>query len=182
MSNSIGAIEFISISKGIEVANEMIKNVDTELLYSRTLCPGKYITIISGNAAEVQDSIETGRDLGEGYVIDSYVINAVDESIIRGFKNKYLTKEINNAMAVVETSKICAGIKSLDTALKTSDITLQKLNLGFGIGGKLIYIVTGSLSNLEYATTEGKRVLDEKDTISVAIIPSPEPQLIKHLI
>ncbi|MDO7203366.1 BMC domain-containing protein [Paraclostridium bifermentans] len=57
----------------------------------------------------------------------------------------------------METSKVCAGLRALDKTLKSSDTTIIKLQLSFAIGGKLVYIVCGSLSSVNYGIDEGKK-------------------------
>ncbi|WP_254171498.1 BMC domain-containing protein, partial [Clostridioides difficile] len=42
------AIEFKSIAKGIEVSNEMIKKSSVDVLYLKSICPGKFLIIVGG--------------------------------------------------------------------------------------------------------------------------------------
>ena len=45
MKKSIGALEFRSISKGIEVSNEVVKKAFVEVSYLKSICPGKFFLI-----------------------------------------------------------------------------------------------------------------------------------------
>lgn len=181
MNHSIGALEFRSISKGIEVSNEVVKKANVEIIYMRTICPGKFIVIISGNEGEVNEAIDYGVLLSDKSLIDSFKVHAVNLSIIDAFKNQYGDRTVNGAVGIMETNKVCAGIKALDMSLKSSDVKLIKLHLAFGIGGKLVYFISGSLSNVEYGISEGIRTLDANDTANVSIIRSPSDELLKHL-
>ena len=49
MSKAIGMIEFKTVSAGITAADAMVKTADVELLEAQTVCPGKYIALISGS-------------------------------------------------------------------------------------------------------------------------------------
>lgn len=49
MKNSIGLLEFKSIAKGIEVTDALMKGSRVELVLSNAICPGKYITLVTGN-------------------------------------------------------------------------------------------------------------------------------------
>lgn len=182
MNKSIGSIEFRSIAKGIEVSNEMVKKSYVDILYLKSICPGKFIIIISGDTGEVNTAIEYGLSISQGFVVDSFVINSVHESIISALKNKYESITEVNCIGVMETSKVCAGLKALDKTLKSSDTTIIKLQLSFAIGGKLVYIVCGSLSSVNYGIDEGKKELKDKDVIQALVMPHVDEKIIKHLI
>lgn len=182
MNKSIGAIEFRSIAKGIEVSNEMIKKSSVEVLYLKSICPGKFLIIIAGETSYINESIDYGLTKGSGYIVDSFVINAVSLDIINGLKNKYKKLESITSIGVVETNKVCAGLRALDKTLKSSDVSLVKLQLSFAIGGKLVYIVSGNLSDLDYGIDEGTKILDKKDIVNISIIPYVDNQIIKNLI
>lgn len=182
MNKSIGAIEFKSIAKGIEVSNEMVKKSFVEILYLKSICPGKFLIIICGETSYVNECINYGTELGEEYIIDSFLINSISREIINGFKNKYEKLDTINSIGVVETSKVCAGIKMLDKTLKSSDVALVKLQLSFAIGGKLVYIVAGNLSSIEHSLEESKKVVKEKEIIYTTTIPSVDEEIIKSLI
>jgi PduT-like ethanolamine utilization protein len=182
MSKSIGAIEFKSIAKGIEISNDMVKKSFVDILYLKSICPGKFLIIVAGDTCQVNECINYGVDNGIEYIVDNFIINSVHEDIVNGFKYKY--KPINNitSIGVMESTKVCAGIKSLDKALKSSDVVLIKLQLSFAIGGKLVYIVAGELSSVEVGIKEGESILNPKEIVNISIIPSVDRQIIKKLI
>lgn len=135
MNKSIGAIEFKSIAKGIEVSNEMIKKSSVDVLYLKSICPGKFLIIVGGETSYINECVDYGIKLGEGYIVDNFVINAISQEILDGFKNKYQKLDSIVSIGVVESSKVCAGIKMLDKTLKSGDLVLVKLQLSFAIGG-----------------------------------------------
>lgn len=182
MNKSIGAIEFKSIAKGIEVSNEMIKKSSVDVLYLKSICPGKFLIIVGGETSYINECVDYGIKLGEGYIVDNFVINAISQEILDGFKNKYQKLDSIVSIGVVESSKVCAGIKMIDKTLKSGDLVLVKLQLSFAIGGKLVYIVAGDLSSLEYALKESENVVREKEVIYKTVIPSVDSQIIKSLI
>ena len=56
MQRAIGMVEFTSIARGIYVADQMVKVSEVEIVSSTTSCPGKYITIVTGDVAAVETS------------------------------------------------------------------------------------------------------------------------------
>ncbi len=72
--NSIGLIEMGSIASGMQAADMMLKTSEVELVISRTICSGKYMTLIAGDVAAVNSAVSNAVDtIGFG-VIDHFVI------------------------------------------------------------------------------------------------------------
>ena len=79
--NSIGLIELGSIASGIQAADIMLKTSEVELMISRTICSGKYMTLISGDVAAVTSAVDNAvNTIGFG-VIDQFVIPNVHPTI-----------------------------------------------------------------------------------------------------
>ena len=49
MSKAIGMIEFKTTATGITAADAMVKTSEVEIVEAQTVCPGKYIAIITGD-------------------------------------------------------------------------------------------------------------------------------------
>lgn len=182
MNKSIGSLEFRSISRGIEVTNEIVKKSSVEIIYLKNICPGKFIVIVTGDEGAVSEAITYGLDLGEGAIVDSFILHAISDAVIMGIRNKYDGHQVSGAIGVMETNKVCAGIKALDKTLKESDVTLLKMQLAFAIGGKFVYIVTGSLSSIQYGFEQAKNVLDKGELGHCSIIPAPSQEMLKYLL
>ena len=172
--NSIGSIEFRSICKGIEVSNEMVKRNGVDVSYAKSICPGKFLIIFSGDTSDVEDAVKLGLELGDKFVVDHFVINRVHDQIVNALKNKYETKDIDGkAVGVVETNKVCSGIRALDKSLKSGDVNLIKLQIAFAIGGKVVYMVSGSVSSIEHSIDSALEILEPRDVVMTSVIPSP---------
>ncbi|MPQ42896.1 BMC domain-containing protein [Clostridium tarantellae] len=182
MSKSIGAIEFRSISKGIEVCDEIVKKAFVKISYMKSICPGKFLIIVNGDVGEVETAIEYGKEVGKKHIVDSFIINSVHKDIVHALKNKYDSKEVKSAIGIMETYKVCSGITALNKTLKTNDVRLIKLQLAFGIGGKLVYIISGDLSSVRDGLEEGKKAILEKEIVNMSILPSPHYEVIKNLV
>lgn len=180
MNRSLGAIEFKSIGNGIKVTDTVLKKASVELIYFKSICPGRLLTIVCGNEGEVKEAIEAGLEEGEGTIIDSFVLNAVHIQIIDALKNKCKKYE-SNAIGIVETSSVCSGIRALDKVLKEASVDVIRLKLAFGVGGKLIFIISGDVSDIENGFIILNNSINTKKIINISVIPSPDLQLISML-
>lgn len=181
MNKSIGALEFRSISKGIEVSDYMIKKSNVELIFFKNICPGKFLSIISGNEGEVKEAIDCGIEISQGYAVDKFVLNAVHDDIIKGLKNKYNIRS-KGAFGILETNSVCSGIQALDKAVKYSNVSIVKMQLAFCIGGKFVSIVSGEVSEVENGIKVAKESIDEKKIVNISVIPSPDSAIISMFI
>lgn len=182
MNKSIGALEFRSISKGIEISDQIVKKANIEILYCKTICPGKFLVIVTGDEGAVDEAIDYGAEKAEKTLVDRFKLHAVSPVIIDAFKNKYEKKEIVDAIGIIETNKVCTGIVALDRVLKASDVKLVKMQMALCISGKLVFTVTGAVSSIEYGFLEAKMVLSAHEYANAAIIPSPSKEIKKYLV
>ena len=58
MSKAIGMIEFKTTATGITAADAMVKTSDVEIVEAQTVCPGKYIAIITGDLSAVKAAVD----------------------------------------------------------------------------------------------------------------------------
>ena len=58
MSKAIGMIEFKTTATGITAADAMVKTSDVEIVEAQTVCPGKYIAIITGCLLYTSDAAD----------------------------------------------------------------------------------------------------------------------------
>ena len=61
MSKAIGMIEFKTTATGVTAADAMVKTSDVEIVEAQTVCPGKYIAIITGDLSAVKAAVDTAE-------------------------------------------------------------------------------------------------------------------------
>jgi len=57
----LGVLEFNSIAVGIKAMDEMAKAAPVKIIEAKTVCPGKYVVIITGDVASVDASLTSGK-------------------------------------------------------------------------------------------------------------------------
>src|SRR5512144_1485854 len=94
--NSIGLIELSSIAAGFLVADAMLKAADVELLLSRSICSGKYMTMVRGDVAAVTSSVEAGRAVSRGFVIDTFVIANLHDAVFPAIYGSNVVEDLES--------------------------------------------------------------------------------------
>lgn len=142
---SIGIAEFFSIAEGIETLDKFLKEVNVDVYKAGTTCPGKYYFIVIGDT----ESINTGLN-SLSCEQTKIAISGVSEEILNVIKNKN-SKKIKSSIGIFEFSNISESLYSLDGVLKKTNVEVLKLVLGYGIGGKSYYVITGNIDSIEEA-------------------------------
>lgn len=182
MKHSIGLLELNSIAKGIEAADFMFKAASVNLMFSRAVCPGKFIILIDGDVGSVKTSIQTGIETGKNFVVDSLVIPNVHPQLIAAINSSTAIEKVD-ALGVIEYFSIASAVIGADAAAKTGQIDLIEVRLGMGIGGKSFITLCGSVSSVEEAVKAGVRDAAEKGMlIHSCVIPSPSVEVFERLL
>ena len=95
MSRAIGMIEFKTTPAGITAADAMVKTSEVEIVEAQTVCPGKYIAIITGDLSAVKAAVDTAVTTYEDKCIDSFVLGNPHESIFPAIYGTTQVEEIS---------------------------------------------------------------------------------------
>ena len=179
MGNAIGMIELNSIAQGIEVCDFMVKAAQVELVRSSTICPGKYVIIISGDVGDVTASMDMGKKHGAEYIVDTLLIPNIHSQLIPAI---CMTTQVETqgAVGVLEFFSVASSIVAADTAAKAANITLIEVRIGFAIGGKGYVTLTGDVGAVRAAVEAAKK--NAEFLVNAVVIPRPSPKLFQSLL
>lgn len=182
MNKSIGLLEFKSIAKGIEVADEILKAADVELVMSTPICPGKYIIIISGRVGSVNTGISVGQKLGGFYLIDTYNIPNIHNAVLPALTGTTDIEKVRD-IGIIETMSAISSIKMADIAVKSSNIDLIEVRIARGLGGKGFLVMTGEISSINSAVKACQNgMADQGEILCASILSSPTKDILDHVL
>lgn len=179
---AIGLVEFISIARGIEATDEMVKVADVDLLLSRTVCSGKYITMIGGEVAGVERSIDVGVEVAGETLVDQFILPNVHPSVIPSITATTPVEDLRS-LGVIETFSVAASIVAADTAVKAASVELIEIRAAIGLGGKSFVILNGDVSDIRTAVERGvERAREDGTLVYSIVIPAPRKELLDALL
>jgi microcompartment protein CcmL/EutN len=180
--SAIGIIETSSIAKGFEISDSILKAANVELVVNRTICPGKYMVLISGSVDAVQASIESGIRTAAHTLVDHFVIPNVHPSVFPAISGVGHLPELR-ALGVVESFSVASIIEAADAAVKATNIQLVTLHLAMAIGGKGFVTFTGDVASVEEAARIASAVIEKKGLlVERAVIAAPRKELLSEFI
>ena len=165
MSKAIGMIEFKTTSTGVTAADAMVKTSEVEIVEAQTVCPGKYIAIITGDLSAVKAAVDTAVTTYEDKCIDSFVLGNPHESIFPAIYGTTQVEDIS-ALGILETYDAASIIEAADQAAKTAIVDLIELRIAKGMCGKSYMMITGEVSAVEASIDRAKELVAAKGTLS----------------
>ncbi|MEG1432278.1 MULTISPECIES: BMC domain-containing protein [Eubacterium] len=177
MKKAIGFIEFKSIPIGIEATDQMLKSGNVDLISATPLCPGKYVTLISGDVGAVRSSIKNGEHVGGIYVLESHVIPNIHKDVLPALLGAGEVEEVKS-LGIIETINAISSIVVADAAVKSSNVDLIEIRIARGLGGKGYVLLTGEVSSVKTAVKAAQVEMEEYGVItSYSVIPSPHKDI-----
>lgn len=182
MADSIGLVELKSIAKGILSADEMTKAGNVTLLQAMSLCPGKFIVVVSGNVSDVESAVSAGKIAGGESVIDSFVLPYVHRDVIPAIAGTTKIEKVKS-IGVIETFSIASAVVAGDISAKTAEVKLIEIRLARGMGGKSYVTMTGETSDVQSAVDAGKKFAEKEGLlVSSVVIPNPTKDVIEKIL
>jgi microcompartment protein CcmL/EutN len=173
----LAALEFSSIAIGIKALDEMVKVAPIKIIDARTICPGKYIIIFSGDVASVEYSYNKGLEIGEKLIVDSLYLPMIHQDVLAAI-GKVVVSEEWNSIGIIETMSVTSSIEAADAAAKMGNVRVIEVRLAIGFGGKSYLKIMGDLHSVQAAMDAGTEKAKAKGLLCLdTIIAQPHKEI-----
>ena len=152
-------IEFGSIAAGIQAADAMVKRAPIRVIQAGTVQPGKYLVLVGGLTADVEESLAAGREVGGEAILDIVYLPQVHPGVVEALRGSR-SPQATDALGVLETNSVAAAIRAADAGIKGAEVELVEVRLADGLGGKGIVLYSGLVADVEIAVALGVGSLD----------------------
>jgi microcompartment protein CcmL/EutN len=179
MPAAIALIELSSIARGHVVADAMLKRAPVALLRADFVSPGKFLVLVEGEVAAVDEAFRRGIDVAGDRLVDKLFLPQPHDELGPAVRGQASARGgvVVDALGVVETGTVAATIVGADAATKAAAVRITEMQLGRGIGGKAFFTVTGPLAEVEAAVEAATSVLEAAAVNATEIIPAPHEDL-----
>ena len=173
---ALALIEFDSIAAGIQAGDAMAKKAPITRIVAGTVQPGHYLVLISGEVADVDESLKAGRDLGGASVVDTVFLPHVHPAVVTAITGGRDVRS-GASLGVIETATVPAAIRSADAGVKGAQVALLEIRLADGLHGKGLTLFTGDVSDVEAAIEIGLGVIEPGNVIRQVVIAQLHPEM-----
>ncbi|MCK6549677.1 BMC domain-containing protein [Myxococcota bacterium] len=178
---AIACLELATIARGIVVLDQMAKRAETKIVAARTISPGRYLILLSGTVAEVEEAVDAGLDWAKEDLVDHVVIRDPADALRDALKSAP-EPAFGESLMIIETATVTTALLAADRTLKGAEVRLLELRLGAGLGGKGLFTLTGELHMIEAAKDILEAAVPMERVVRVELIAQPHPDLPKHLL
>ena len=154
MEPAVCLLEFSSIARGIEAGDVMIKRAPLQVIRAGTVHPGKYLVLVGGLTADVEEALEAGREVAGAALVDVVFLPDVHPDVVASIGGARREDE-GEALGVIETATVAATIDAADAGVKGARVTIRDLRLADDLGGKGYVLFGGEVAEVEAAVGYG---------------------------
>ncbi len=166
---ALALLEFSSIAVGIQAADAMVKRAPIDIIKAGTVQPGKYLVLIGGQVADVEESLAAGREVGSAAALDFVYLPQVHPAVVEAIAGGR-RPQITDALGVIETTTVAAAIHAADAGVKGAEVRLVEVRLADGLGGKGIVLFAGLVADVEAAVEIGVGVLERPELLVQQVV------------
>jgi microcompartment protein CcmL/EutN len=148
---ALAALELEEVSSGLFATDAMLKKAPIGFVRSGTLTRGRWLTLIGGSTASVEESYAEGLFCGGALLADSVLLPDVHAELFDGVLGARKPPG-PHALVLFETPTVSRILLATEVALKGTGVALVEVRLGdSGLFGKGIAILSGELHDVEAA-------------------------------
>lgn len=178
----IGLIEVNSIAIGIKCIDDMVKKAPVQIIEAMATCPGKYVILITGDVASVEEAMDLAKKTASHHLIDELFLPTTNHQVYPAITGTTEVKDIDS-LGIIETFSVASSILAADKAAKTADVTLIELRLASGLGGKAFVTMSGDISEVQAAVDAGSELaLDKGLLVNKVVIPAPHGDITRFIL
>lgn len=173
----IGVLEFSTTAAGIKALDSMVKAAPVSIIDAKTICPGKYYIIVTGDVASVDAALTAGKRDGSGYLVDELFITNLQKQVIPAILGTVETTKWES-LGVIESFSIVSSIVAGDLAAKAAEVELPEIRLATGMAGKSYVKMIGSVHEVEVAMSAAREYVMKQGLLCKdIIIPHAHPEI-----
>lgn len=182
MKNAIAMVETNTVTAGFLATDLILKTAAVKIIFAKTVCPGKYLILFSGEISAVKASHDAAVKSFAKNIADSFVLGNPHEDI---FSALYGTAEPGSpeALGIFETYSAASIIVAADAASKTSLVKLIELRVARGMCGKSYMTLTGDVASVAAAIEAAKEKIGKDGMyLDSKVIARPSEKLWKTIL
>lgn len=182
MQPALALIEFDSIAAGMHAGDAMAKKTPVARIVAGTVHRGKYLVLVSGEVADVEESYAEGLFVGAGAVVDSVLLPGVHPDVASAVARQRRPAPVD-ALGIIETRTVAAAIAAADAGIKGAEVNLIEVRLADGLGGKGLVLFSGLVHDVEAAVHIGVDCIATAPTlVHAVVIPQLDPDMAANIL
>lgn len=177
---ALALLELGSIAAGIEAGDAMAKRAPIDVIRAGTVHPGKYLILVGGAVADVEEALDAGREVGASSILDIVFLPHVHPELVAAIRGERRAAA-GEALGVIETATVAAIIEAADAGLKGARVHLLEIRLADDLGGKGYLLFDGPVADVEAAVEIGAGRIAGSPGLAWRVIPQLHAEMADNL-
>jgi microcompartment protein CcmL/EutN len=152
---ALALVETDSVARGVVVADAVLKMAPVELLFAGEVSPGKFVVLFGGDVGPTRAAHGRGVEVAGERRVDDLLLPQVHAGVVPALEDRAGAGE-DDALGTLELATVAATVLAADRAAKAARITLRRIRLAQGLGGKGFIYLTGTVHDVEAAVAAGR--------------------------
>ncbi len=177
---ALALLELDSIAAGIQTGDAMAKRAPIDVIRAGTVHPGKYLVLVGGAVADVEEALDAGREAGASSILDVVFLPNVHPELVAAIRGERRAAA-GEALGVIETATVAAIIEAADAGLKGARVRLLELRLADDLGGKGYLLFDGPVADVQAAVEIGAGRIAGSPGLAWRVIPQLHAEMADNL-
>jgi len=170
---ALAVLDFAAIPAGLDATDAMLKKAPVAFFRAGTVTAGRYLTLIGGTPASVEEALAEGLARAEGYLLDHLDLADVHPRLLDALEGRR-GEDGTGALLILETATASSVVLACEKALKGTLVDLVEVRLcDAGLAGKGLALFRGDLHELEAAVDVVASVLPPAAGVSHRVLARP---------
>lgn len=173
---AVCVIETGSIARGFVVLDALVKKAPVVVKVARPVSPGKLVLLFGGDVEAAFEAFDAARAVAGTDLIDELFLPGAHKALLPAI-DCAVVPHAGEAVGIVEMSTVAAAVHAADVALKTVDVTVLRMHLAVGVGGKGYFTLAGPLGDIAAALDAVRGSANAARVVAIELIPQPHPEV-----
>jgi microcompartment protein CcmL/EutN len=182
---ALAFLELSSISRGLYLTDVVLKKAPVRMVASQPVSSGKHVLLYAGDVASVEESHRAALEASDGTVLKQVLIPGVHADLAPFLDSLWAgdgaTAPAKESLGIIESTTLAGALLAADRALKAAAVSLCRMRLGQGIGGKAYFVITGRQEEVEAGVEAAESCLRGLESLCrVDLIARPDGEALAH--
>lgn len=173
---AVALVEIESIARGYVVLDAIAKRAEVSVRLARPVTPGKFLILFGGDVASALEGLEVAREIAGSTLIDELWLPYAHQHLLPALEGA-VSPERGEAVGIVETTTVASTLAAADAALKAVEVSVLKMHLAVGIGGKGYFVIAGPLDEVEAALEGAQGAVAPERLVATELIAQPHREV-----
>jgi microcompartment protein CcmL/EutN len=173
---AVAVVETASIARGFVALDALVKKAPVVVKAARPVSPGKLVIVFGGDVEATRESHQAALEVAGSDLVDELFLPGAHPRLLPAV-DRAIVPEAGDAVGIVEMSTVASAVQAADVALKAVDVSVLRMHLAVGVGGKGWFTLAGVLADVAAALDAVRGAVRDDRVVGIELIPQPHGEV-----